>query len=91
MSKKVSQKESRGSVPEIAKKDYKEIIERIQSIGFITDYLKNNPTLKLDIYYFNNPFVFNFSCAHVSIFSGGNSLVVKTVHKTENKKTAAPM
>ena len=36
------------------KKDYKEIIERIQSISFITDYLKNNPTSKLDIYYFNN-------------------------------------
>ena len=36
------------------KKDQKEIINRIQSIGFITDYLKNNPTSKLDIYYFNN-------------------------------------
>ena len=35
------------------KKDYKEIIKRIQSISFITSYLKENPTSKLDIYYFN--------------------------------------
>lgn len=36
------------------KKDYSEIVKRIQSIGFITGYLKNNPNSKLDIYYFNN-------------------------------------
>jgi hypothetical protein len=36
------------------KKDYKQIIKRIQSISFITDYLKTNPNSKLDIYYFNN-------------------------------------
>jgi len=32
MSKKVSQKESRGSVPEIAKKDYKEILRSLQDV-----------------------------------------------------------
>jgi hypothetical protein len=36
------------------KKDYKQYIERIQSINFISDYLKSNPGTKLDIYYFNN-------------------------------------
>ena len=36
------------------KKDYKQYIDRIQSINFIADYLKTNPNTKLDIYYFNN-------------------------------------
>jgi hypothetical protein len=36
------------------KKDYKQIIERIQSISFITDYVKNHKNTILDIYYFNN-------------------------------------
>jgi len=36
------------------KKDYKTIINRIQSISFIMDYLKNDTTTTLDIYYFNN-------------------------------------
>ena len=36
------------------KKDYKKIVDRVQSITFIKDYLKNNPEVKLDIYYFNN-------------------------------------
>ena len=36
------------------KKDYKEIINRVQSISFIMDYLKQNPDVQLDIYYFNN-------------------------------------
>lgn len=36
------------------KKDYKEYITRIQSINFISDYLKAHPNTRLDIYYFNN-------------------------------------
>lgn len=33
---------------------YKKILNRIQSITFITDYLKNDNSSTLDIYYFNN-------------------------------------
>lgn len=36
------------------KKDYKEIISRIQAIPFITDYLQRDSSSRLDIYYFNN-------------------------------------
>jgi len=36
------------------KSDYVEIIKRVQSINFLTEYLKKNPSTKLDIYYFNN-------------------------------------
>ena len=36
------------------KKDYEEIISRVQSISFIMDYLGQNSDTKLDIYYFNN-------------------------------------
>lgn len=36
------------------KKDFKQYIDRIQTIPFITDYLKSNPKTKLDINYFNN-------------------------------------
>jgi hypothetical protein len=36
------------------KKDYKEIVHRVQSISFITGYLKQDTTAHLDVYYFNN-------------------------------------
>jgi hypothetical protein len=36
------------------KRDYKDYIHRIQSINFISNYLKANPSSRLDIYYFNN-------------------------------------
>ena len=36
------------------KKDYKTIINRMQSISFIVDYIKKDTTTKLNIYYFNN-------------------------------------
>lgn len=36
------------------KKDYKEIVSRVQAIPFITDYLQQDSSAKLDIYYFNN-------------------------------------
>ncbi len=35
-------------------KEYKDIVDRVQSIEFISDYLSNNPNSRLDIYYFNN-------------------------------------
>ena len=36
------------------KRDYKEIVSRIQAIPFITDYLHQDSSAQLDIYYFNN-------------------------------------
>ncbi|MCX6316890.1 MAG: hypothetical protein NTW29_06350 [Bacteroidetes bacterium] len=36
------------------KKDYADYIKRVQSITFISDYIKQNPGSRLDIYYFNN-------------------------------------
>jgi len=36
------------------KKDYQEYINRIQSIPFIYNHLKENPNSRLDLYYFNN-------------------------------------
>lgn len=36
------------------KNDYKEILSRIQSLTFITDYLQIDKSAQLDIYYFNN-------------------------------------
>lgn len=35
-------------------KEYKDIVNRVQSIDFISDYLSKNPNSRLDIYYFNN-------------------------------------
>lgn len=35
-------------------KEYKDIVNRVQSIEFISDYLSKNPNSRLDIYYFNN-------------------------------------
>ncbi len=35
-------------------KEYKDIVDRVQSIEFINDYLSKNPKSRLDIYYFNN-------------------------------------
>ena len=35
------------------KNDYTNYINRIQSVNFISDYLKANPNSRLDIYYFN--------------------------------------
>lgn len=36
------------------KSDYKEIINRVQNIEFLKNYIKQTPSVKLDIYYFNN-------------------------------------
>lgn len=36
------------------KTDYEDIVNRVQSINFISDYLSKNKDTKLDIYYFNN-------------------------------------
>lgn len=36
------------------KTDYKDIVKRVQEIEFLINYLKNNPSIRLDIYYFNN-------------------------------------
>lgn len=35
-------------------KEYKDIVDRVQSIEFIRNYLSSNPKSRLDIYYFNN-------------------------------------
>ncbi len=36
------------------KAEYKNIINRVQEIEFLTNYLKQNPNVRLDIYFFNN-------------------------------------
>ncbi len=36
------------------KSDYKDIINRVQNVVFLMNYLKQNQSVKLDIYYFNN-------------------------------------
>jgi hypothetical protein len=36
------------------KSDYKSIINRVQKIEFLVDYINRNQSAKLDIYYFNN-------------------------------------
>ena len=36
------------------KKDYNEIVSRVQAIPFIINYLQNDSSAQLDIYYFNN-------------------------------------
>jgi len=48
------------------KKDYANYINRIQSIKFISDYLKANPNSRLDIYYFNNKGVSEYNSENVN-------------------------
>lgn len=36
------------------KSDYKDIINRVQKVEFLMDYISQNKSVKLDIYYFNN-------------------------------------
>jgi hypothetical protein len=48
------------------KKDYKDYVERIQSVKFISDYLKVHPNSKLDIYYFNNKGINNYNVENVN-------------------------
>ncbi|MFN8290747.1 MAG: hypothetical protein U0U70_10845 [Chitinophagaceae bacterium] len=48
------------------KKDYKEYIQRIQSVKFISDYLIANPNSRLDIYYFNNKGINDYNIESVN-------------------------
>lgn len=48
------------------KKDYKQHIDRVQSINFITSYLKSHPDTRLDIYYFNNKGINNYNIESVN-------------------------
>jgi hypothetical protein len=48
------------------KKDYKNIVEKVQSITFLTSYLKSNPNEKLDIYYFDNKCVNDYNIENVN-------------------------
>lgn len=48
------------------KKDYTSYINRIQSIKFISDYLKANPNSRLDIYYFNNKGINDYNIESVN-------------------------
>ena len=48
------------------KKDYKDYIERIQSVKFISDYLKIHPKSKIDMYYFNNKGINNYNIEGVN-------------------------
>ena len=48
------------------KKDYKQYIDRVQSINFITSYLKSHPGTRLDIYYFNNKGINDYNIESVN-------------------------
>ncbi|WP_121357785.1 hypothetical protein [Flavisolibacter nicotianae] len=48
------------------KKDYKSYIERIQSVNFVSDYLKSHPNTRLDIYYFNNKGINDYNIESVN-------------------------
>ncbi|HOZ76923.1 MAG TPA: hypothetical protein PLY34_02955, partial [Ferruginibacter sp.] len=48
------------------KKDYANYINRVQSITFISDYLKANPNSRLDIYYFNNKGINDYNIESVN-------------------------
>lgn len=48
------------------KKDYKEMIARIQAIPFITNYLQQDSSARLDIYYFNNSGINKYNIASVN-------------------------
>ncbi|WP_462250209.1 hypothetical protein [Ferruginibacter sp.] len=48
------------------KKDYAEYISRVQSIKFISDYLKANSNSRLDIYYFNNKGINDYNIESVN-------------------------
>ncbi|MDR0505635.1 MAG: hypothetical protein LBH32_02295 [Dysgonamonadaceae bacterium] len=48
------------------KKDYKNIVEKVQSITFFMEYLKYNPDEKLDIYYYDNKCVNEYNIENVN-------------------------
>lgn len=48
------------------KKDYKRYIDRVQSINFISSYLKSHPDTRLDIYYFNNKGINDYNIESVN-------------------------
>lgn len=48
------------------KKDYRRYIERVQSINFITSYLKSHPDTRLDIYYFNNKGINDYNIENIN-------------------------
>ena len=48
------------------KNDYASYVMRIQSVKFISDYLKANPNSRLDIYYFNNKGINNYNIESVN-------------------------
>ncbi len=48
------------------KKNFKEIVNRVQSIPFIVDYLKHDTDAHLDIYYFNNSGINQYSIDRIN-------------------------
>lgn len=48
------------------KKDYKRYVDRVQSIEFISSYLKSHPDTRLDIYYFNNKGINNYNIESIN-------------------------
>lgn len=48
------------------KKDYANYINRVQSVKFISDYLKANSNSRLDIYYFNNKGINDYNIESVN-------------------------
>ena len=48
------------------KKDYKRYVDRVQSINFISRYLKSHPDTRLDIYYFDNKGINDYNIENVN-------------------------
>lgn len=48
------------------KNDYGPFVDRVQSINFITSYLKSHPDTRLDIYYFNNKGINDYNIENVN-------------------------
>jgi len=48
------------------KRDYKEMVKRIQTIKFLDDYFKVEPAASLDIFYFNNKGINQFNVNNIN-------------------------
>lgn len=48
------------------KEDYKDIVKRVQKINFLIDHTKQNPSVKLDIYYFDNKPINDYNIDNVN-------------------------
>jgi hypothetical protein len=68
------------------KADYKNILNRVQEIEFLTNHLKQNPNVSLDIYYFNNKPINDYN---IENFNSNPNRWVKHDHFLERNKKYA--